>query len=112
MPKDLDDAFEITMARMKQQADAMADQAMEVLNWILLTKRDLRVPELQHALAVAIEDTKLDWDNFPPEDSLAEVCLGLVIHDKETSTIRLVHRSLFEYLKKQHQTGNLLKLGH
>jgi hypothetical protein len=32
--------------------------------------------------------------------------------DKETSSIRLVHKSLFEYLKKQHETGQLFKHGH
>jgi hypothetical protein len=38
-------------------------------------------------------------------------CLGLVILDKETCSIRLVHKSLFEYLKKQHEAGQLFEHG-
>lgn len=109
IPKKLDDAFKITINRINDQPKARANQAMEVLKWTLLAKAQLSVSELRHALAVTLGDTELDRDNLPPENSLIEWYLGLVILDKETSQIHLVHKSLFEYLKKQHETGRLFK---
>lgn len=53
MPKKLDDAFGITIARIKEQPKSRTNQAMEVLKWTLLViERQLTVAELRHALAV------------------------------------------------------------
>jgi hypothetical protein len=83
MPKKLDDAFEVTITRIKEQPKSRAHQAMEVLKSVLLSSRQLTVREL-------------DRDHFPSEKSLTAWCLGLVILDKETSSIRLVHKSLVD----------------
>jgi hypothetical protein len=111
-PKKLDDAFGITIKRIKEQSKARANQAMEVLKWALLAKRQLTISELKHALAVNLGDAQLDWDNLPPEKSLTEWCLGLVILDKETSSIRLVHKALSEYLMREHKMGRFFEHGH
>ncbi|KAI5796812.1 hypothetical protein FPQ18DRAFT_422116 [Pyronema domesticum] len=111
MPKKFDDAFVITIRRIQEQPKARARQAMEVLKWTLLSKRKLTVVELCHALAISPGDTHLDRDNFPAEISLVQWCLGLVIFDKETSSIRLVHKSLFEYLNRQHEENQLFQRG-
>lgn len=55
---------------------------------------------------------QLDWDNLPSERSLAEWCLGLVVLDKETSSIRLVHKSHSEYLNNRHTLGRRFQRGH
>jgi hypothetical protein len=111
MPKKLDDAFGVTIARINNQTEARANQAMEVLKWTLLAERQLTVAELRHALAVTPGDS-LDWDNLPSERSLTEWCLGLVVLDKETSSIRLVHKSLSEHLNNQHTLRRLFQRGH
>lgn len=94
MPKELNDAFELTIRRITEQSRTSANLAMDVFKWTLLAKEQLSIDALRHALAVVPGDTKLDWDNLPPEKSLTEWCLGLVIFDKESSSIRLVHKSL------------------
>jgi hypothetical protein len=111
MPKELNDAFELTIRRIKEQSRTRANLAMDVLKWTLLAKEQLSVDALCHAPAVVPGETKLDWDNLPPEKSLTEWCLGLVIFDKESSSIRLVHKSLFEYLDNQHEMARLFKQG-
>ncbi|KAI5790377.1 hypothetical protein FPQ18DRAFT_410387 [Pyronema domesticum] len=94
----------LTITRIKEQLIFRARQAMEDLKWVLLSMRQLKVRELCHALAVT-PGKHLDGDNFLSEKSLTAWCLGLAILDKETCSIRLVHKSLFEYLKKQHESG-------
>jgi hypothetical protein len=68
--------------------------------------------ELRHALAVESGDTELDWDNFVDTQFILDCCLGLVIVDESTSTIRLVHKSLQDYLEEQYDQGILFNEGH
>ncbi|CCX10850.1 Similar to Inversin; acc. no. Q9Y283 [Pyronema omphalodes CBS 100304] len=119
MPIELDSAFEDTIRRIRNQKSEQATQAMDVLKWTFLSERQLSVTELRHALAVTVTPEEsfspqetLDWDNFPSEKSLFNWCLGLVILDEETSTVRLVHKSLQDYLQRQHQDGKIFQNGH
>ena len=59
----------------------------------------MKVIELCHALAVEIESPNLNVDNVPSIGTLLSCCQGLVIIDKEASTVRLVHFTLQEYLR-------------
>jgi hypothetical protein len=91
MPRGLCDAFKVTFDRIRCQNPDMVHQAMEILKWTFLAQRGLKLEELRHALAVEPEDTELDWDNFVDAERLLDCCLGLVIIDDSTSTVRLVH---------------------
>lgn len=73
--------------------------ALKTLMWISHAKRVLTVAELQHALAVRLEDSELDRENFIEPRLIVDSCFGLVEIDRESSTIRFVHYSLQEYLK-------------
>ncbi|KAF3909927.1 Ankyrin-3 [Dactylellina cionopaga] len=83
---------------------------MNILMWAYLAERPLHVNEVFDALAVKLGDKNLDTDNFPSQQSWLDCCLGLVIVDEETSTVRLVHFSLQEYLRSQCE--DLFKDGH
>jgi ankyrin repeat protein len=109
LPSELYHAFGTTIKRIKQQPEDLANQAMKILMWIHLAERPLSVDELFHALATELGHHDLDYDNFPSRSTFLNCCLGLAIIDDETSTIRLVHYSLEEYLKTQIQ---LFPRGH
>ncbi|KAI5814511.1 hypothetical protein BZA77DRAFT_283487, partial [Pyronema omphalodes] len=84
MPKKLEDAFQVTIDRIKRQAPGKASQGMEVLKWVYLVKRPLSVMEMRHALATvesAPNAECLDLDDLPFEKSLTECCHGLVVID-------------------------------
>lgn len=72
--------------------------------WISHAKRVLSVLELQHALAVRLEDSELDRENFIDPKLIVGSCYGLVEIDEKSSTIRFVHYSLQEYIKS-HRHG-------
>jgi ankyrin repeat protein len=112
MPRGLEGAFKATVDRIKCQAPAASDQGMNILQWVFLATRQLTVEELRHALAVNEEDTEIDWESFTPTSSLLGFCLGLVIVDEGTSTLRLVHKSLHDYLQSEYNRQNLFKDGH
>jgi hypothetical protein len=56
--------------------------------------------ELRHALAVEIGAPKLDEENLPEIEDMISVCAGLVIVDKKSDTIRLVHYTTQEYFER------------
>ena len=58
----------------------------------------LKIDELCHALAVDIQSTNLDPENIRPQATVLGSCLGLAVVDAETSTVRLIHHTLQEYL--------------
>ena len=75
---------------------------MAVLMWISWAERPLSIHELCHALAVRIGPSRsadLDRKNVPLIQTLLGCCLGLVIVEEETSTVRLLHATLRDYLR-------------
>jgi ankyrin repeat protein len=86
---------------------------MEVLKWTFLAERQLTIPELRHALASVNSSPadRLDLDDLPFEKSLIDCCYGLVVVDKQTSSIRLVHKSLQDFLKIQHDKKKIFETG-
>ena len=72
---------------------------MATLMWISHAERPLKADELCHALAVEIGSPNLNTDNVPSIDALLAYCQGLVVVEKETSTVRLIHFTLQEYLR-------------
>jgi ankyrin repeat protein len=103
LPSELYDTFGRTVERIKQQPKDLADLAMKILMWIHLAERPLSVDELLHALATEPGDYDLDYDNIPSRSTFLNCCLGLATIEDETSTVRLVHYSLEEYLNTQSQ---------
>ena len=68
--------------------------------WISHAERPLRIDELRHALAVEMDSADLDPENIRPQDTVLGSCLGLVVVDAKTSTVRLIHYTLQEYLSR------------
>jgi len=72
---------------------------MAALMWISHSERPLKSNELCHALAVEIGSPNLNSHNVPSIGTLLACCQGLVVVDKEASTIRLIHFTLQEHLR-------------
>jgi hypothetical protein len=113
VPKNLDDAYQVTIDRIKRQVPARSNQGMDVLKGTYFTERQLTISELRHAISASncTSDTFGPHD-LPFEKSLIDCCYGLVIIDQESSFIRLVHKSLQDSLDKQHGNNQLFENGH
>jgi len=95
----LGDAYGATLSRIKGQGGRKARLGMSALMWISHSERPLKSDELCHALAVEIGSPNFNTDNVPSIGTLLACCQGLVVVDKETSTIRLIHFTLQEHLR-------------
>jgi len=103
----LGEAYAATISRMKAQLGGRSKLGMEVLMWVSHAERPLHVDELCHALGVEKGFTDLNIRNIPAIETLLACSLGLVIVEKSSSTIRLIHYTLQEYLS--HNPNLLLK---
>jgi len=107
LPLELGSAYAGMLARIQKSSHSphpASNLGMRVLMWLHLATRPLRLEELQHALAVVLEEGQpgnvdLDEDEIPTQKRLLDCCLGLVIVDEGTSTVRFVHYTLEEYFK-------------
>ena len=95
----LGDAYGTTLGRIKRQGGERARLSIAALVWISHSERPLKADELCHALAVEIGSLNLSADNIPSISTLLACCQGLVVVEKETSTVRLIHLTLQEYLR-------------
>ena len=110
MPSSLGKAYAETLERTQQQKiAAWATQAQKIIAWIHLAERPLDVDELEYSLAIRDDDTSFHPTGKPSRATLLNCCLGLAVIDQETSTARLVHYSLDEYLREQDQIFGLTK---
>ncbi|KAJ7440551.1 ankyrin repeat domain-containing protein, partial [Mycena galericulata] len=98
LPKGLNTTYDSAMKRIEDQGDKNKQIAYSTLTWVVNAKRPLTVSEIQTALAVEPDSQELDDDNVMDIQTILSVCAGLVIMDKESSLVRLVHYTTQEYL--------------
>ena len=96
----LGDACTATLSRIKAQHKSRSRLGMQALMWVTHSERPLRVAELCHALGVEEGSTDLNTQNIPAIGTLLACCLGLITVEKSSSTVRLVHYTLQEYLSR------------
>ncbi|KAI9860642.1 MAG: hypothetical protein M1813_006067 [Trichoglossum hirsutum] len=100
LPKELDSVYDEAIQRIWNQDEEDVRLAKQALSWISFARRPLQLPELQHALAIELDDTDLDKDALPDGDIPTSVCAGLVTIDKESNIIRLAHYTTQEYFER------------
>lgn len=97
----LNQAYHQAMERIDSQTPGYKTVGRKVLTWIICAKRPLATLELQHALAVEPGHTGLDEKNIRDIELMVSSCAGLVIVDKESDTIGVVHYTTQEYFEQR-----------
>jgi hypothetical protein len=94
-----DVAYNDAMLRIEGQVTDQEDLAKQVLSWITCANRPLNIAELQHALAVEINEQELDKENISEIEDAVSVCAGLVTVDRESGIIHI-----YIYIFIQHKS--------
>jgi len=71
---------------------------MHALMWISCSERPSKADELCHALVVEVGTADINVRNAPSTRTLMSSTLGLAKIDEQSSTVRLVHFTLQEYI--------------
>jgi len=97
---DLDSLYGQTLQKIREQKGELPRLGMKVLMWVSHAKRPLRMNELRYALAVDPDARDFYAKNIPSQDTVLGSCLGLVMAEKGTSRVRLIHDTLQQYLSR------------
>lgn len=100
---DLSKLFEESIQRIESHSAERKEIAVRTLMWLSCARRPLQVLELLHALATQPGALSFDPEDCPPIKTVIESCSGLVTIDNESSTIRLVHSTLQDFLVTKRQ---------
>ncbi|CAG9980499.1 unnamed protein product [Clonostachys byssicola] len=95
-----DQAYALTIQRIEGQSPEQIKLAKQTISWISYAQRQLSITELCSALAIELETDDLDEDNIPSIEEVISVCMGLVVLDKHSENVRLVHYTTQEYLER------------
>jgi ankyrin repeat protein len=90
------------MERIQRQRGDLPHDALLILSWVVKARTQLTVPELKEAIAVEIGKSKLDKDNIPTIDHMIQACAPLIVVDRESNIVRLVHYTRQEYFEQPH----------
>ena len=94
------DAYSTTLDRIRQQGGNRSKLGMDTLMWVSHCERPLRSEELCYALGVELGEEDFNIHNVPSIRTIMDCTLGLVTIDENTSTVRLLHSTLQEYLRQ------------
>ncbi|PGH04121.1 hypothetical protein AJ80_08583 [Polytolypa hystricis UAMH7299] len=86
-----DVAYTEAMRRVEYQPGDFPIVAKKTLAWIVTAKTPLTTTELEHALAVELDERKLDQDNIPDIEDIISICAGLITVDSQNNTFRFIH---------------------
>lgn len=99
----LGQAFEDTLTRISNQSANRRKVAMRTLMWVSRARRPLSAKELCQALATEIGESQPDEDNLLHAKHIVDCCFGLIVIEGQSSSVRLVHYTLQDYLQSRYQ---------
>ena len=67
-----------------------------MLSWIICAKRPLKTMDVQYAWAVKDSEDELNETAILGAEDMLSACCGLVVIDRESEVIRLVHYTVQE----------------
>lgn len=94
----LDEAYNKSMERIQQLKGDLPHDGLLILSWLVKAKRQIKLAELQEALAVEIGASEISADNIPTVEHIIQACASLII--VEGDSIELVHYTAQEYFER------------
>lgn len=76
--------------------------ALKIMSWLYRAQRPLLIDELREALTVQPVDSQLNLEALTPRQDIIECCEGLVVLENTSDTVRFIHRTVKEFLQKEH----------
>ncbi|KAG4291327.1 hypothetical protein FPRO06_03213 [Fusarium proliferatum] len=95
----LDQAYNATLKRLREQHQNFSDLAFRVLAWICCTSWKLPAKAIQKGLALREGDSTFHEDGIINEELLLSVCCGLVEVTKRGKEIQLVHYTTQDFFR-------------
>ncbi|KAL7969900.1 hypothetical protein HDV63DRAFT_376181 [Trichoderma sp. SZMC 28014] len=93
-------AYEKTIVRICGQPKEHQQLAKRTLGWIACAAREITALDLRYALAIRDDSNLLPGEeDLESTNFMIKVCMGLVMVERESGIIRLLHYTALEYLQ-------------
>lgn len=109
---DLDKKYLGIINRIDDQDSTRRNIAIDALIWITHALRPLRTLELQHALAMTVEDLRFTPGRMPRQQDITAFSCGMVVHETSTETFRLVHNTAKKFIRDLGESDSRFKDPH
>ncbi|KAL9629970.1 MAG: hypothetical protein Q9204_004975 [Flavoplaca sp. TL-2023a] len=103
LPESLNDYYESAWVRISCQEEPLRTIAHHTISWLHFARRQLQIEELRHALAIRAGDTNLSTDSLTNVIDILETCQGLVILEPHGKVVRLMHSTVQDFIKLEHE---------
>jgi ankyrin repeat protein len=97
----MDPTYDRIVDAVRNQPTACETLAIRTLAWIVKAQRVLKINELQIAVSLEADMTKLEKMDMLDEGKLIDSCHGLIVMDATSKTVRLAHFTTQEYLNRK-----------
>lgn len=112
LPASLDEMYDLALRRIEASSEDDASLAKRVIAWLLNHQGDAFVGDVQHAMAISLDEDKYDPENVPAESLILSACIGLVEFQSGASngrqTAHLVHHTTSNYFAEKFGTHEIL----
>ncbi|KAF5983664.1 ankyrin protein [Fusarium bulbicola] len=109
----VDQAYNDTLKRLREQHQNSSDLAFRVIAWICCTRWKLPANAIQQGLALREGDTTFDEDGIVDEQLLVSVCCGLVEISERSREMRLAHYTTESFFRhNQHLIDEYFLVRH
>ncbi|KAJ5436706.1 hypothetical protein N7445_007591 [Penicillium cf. griseofulvum] len=99
LPQDINGMYNDTLARIRQLDQDDMKLALGILSWVVFSYRPLKIEEIQHSMAVDLGSERFNENKMFGEESMREVCEGLVT--VTNGVISLVHYTAQSFFKEK-----------
>ena len=93
-PKKIEDIYKETWKRIQAQPVSQALLGKNVLIWVLCAARSLTIQVLRYLVAGDPLTHQIDESRLVDENTLMDLCRGLVSKENHTNVVRFVRKSL------------------
>jgi ankyrin repeat domain-containing protein 50 len=94
LPTSLDNQYKLTLERIQGQTTQEQELAYKAILLLTYSCWILGVAELLEALTVDIETGSVNQERRTTEETLIDVCMGLVTVERTSKTVQLIRTSL------------------
>ncbi|KAG7005696.1 hypothetical protein G7Y79_00018g045030 [Physcia stellaris] len=102
LPEKLDQYYEDAWSRISSQEQHLKQIAHNTISWLCLSRRQLKIDELRHALATRLGDKDFCAESLIAVGDILEICQGLVVVEQHSHIIRLMHSTTREFFFNRH----------
>ncbi|KAF5555115.1 ankyrin repeat-containing protein [Fusarium mexicanum] len=102
LPSPLDQTYELLWNRIQEQDNEDAELARDIMTWLCCSLETMSIESFSYALVWSFtgHQGQVIDDDLIDEEQLTDVCLGLIVINKDKGTIGFSHYTAEDYFKR------------